>query len=327
VLLPVVLITAGTLFLLSNLGMISELNWSAALSLWPLLLVFVGLDILVVQFRPPLGTLLSALVTLVTIGVFGYVLLFGPPAAVTRALGSAANRELVDESFTIDSEGVDTAEITLELGDQSSRIGAGEEDAMLDFTIWTNTALDLQQVLDDDHLRVVVGERPGGFNFGTPLAIDANREWTFALNPTIPTELRLNAANGSVSADLSGLTLSDLGIDAANGAITAMLPDGDYDIGLDAGNGALVLTLPGSGTQEMQADTGNGSVRLLLPPGMAARVEYETGNGSLSVDERFERISGDEEEGVYETTGFDGATDSILLILDGGNGQIVITEP
>ena len=325
VLLPAVLIAAGALFLLNNLGVIAELNWPAALNFWPLLLVLVGLDILVVQLRPPLGTLLSLLLTLLTLAVFGYLLFFGPPAAITRTIGAAG--ELKDESFTIAAAGVSTADITLELGNQPTEIGAGSETDLLDLTIWTRTALDLEQDLDDDHLRVVAGERPGGFGFGAINAADTGRAWTFALSPNVPTDLHIDAANGRVSADLSGLTLSGLDIDAGNGQITAMLPDGDYDIGLDAGNGTLVLTLPGSGTHEMQADTGNGSVRLLLPPGMAARVEYDSGNGAIAVDDRFERVSGDDDEGVYETAGYDDATDRLLLVIDGGNGQTVIAEP
>ena len=84
---PVVLIAVGVFFLLQNLNVLPPLNWPAALQFWPLALVFVGVNVLVVQARPPLGTLLSLFVALAAVGVFGYLLLSGAPDQTLRRLG------------------------------------------------------------------------------------------------------------------------------------------------------------------------------------------------------------------------------------------------
>jgi hypothetical protein len=91
---PVVLIAAGVFFLLDNLGMVADLDWPAALRFWPLLLIFLGLNVLVTQLRPPLGSFLSLLVALAAVGVFGYLLLAGSPDSAMRTFGLPAPRGL-----------------------------------------------------------------------------------------------------------------------------------------------------------------------------------------------------------------------------------------
>src|SRR6185295_11903968 len=53
---PLLLIALGIVFLLSNFGVISGVSWLAVASLWPLLLVLIGLDIAFAR-RWPLQTL------------------------------------------------------------------------------------------------------------------------------------------------------------------------------------------------------------------------------------------------------------------------------
>lgn len=74
---PVVLIGAGVLFLLENIGIVGELDWAAAWRYWPLALIFLGLNVLVVQVRPPLGTALSGVIGLGAVAVLAFLLLGG----------------------------------------------------------------------------------------------------------------------------------------------------------------------------------------------------------------------------------------------------------
>ena len=70
---PIFLIGLGVYFLLRNMGIVSELNWAVALQLWPLLLIFIGINIIVQQVRRPFGTALSGLVGLTAVALFGAV--------------------------------------------------------------------------------------------------------------------------------------------------------------------------------------------------------------------------------------------------------------
>ena len=75
-LVPVILITAGILVLLSNLNFLPLPNWQAAVRLWPLLLIFIGLDFIVRQVRRPFGTWLSLLTSLLCAAVFCVIRIF-----------------------------------------------------------------------------------------------------------------------------------------------------------------------------------------------------------------------------------------------------------
>ena len=73
---PIVLIALGLYFLAGNMGLTPQLHWGAALHLWPLFLIFVGLNIIARQIPRPLGTLATAAVALLFVVVFGAVLFF-----------------------------------------------------------------------------------------------------------------------------------------------------------------------------------------------------------------------------------------------------------
>lgn len=306
---PVVLIAAGVFFLLYNMGLVGgELNWAAAWQWWPLALIFLGLNVLVVQFPRPLGTLLRTLVGVVAVGVFGWLLLRGAPARFQQ-LGLAGAPELQAETFNLTPGTAERATVTLNLSNMTSRIHAGDGGDLIAGTIWTRSGLDLQPGSSAGNtFEVSVGERPGGFSVNPADWFSGGsdgRSWEFALTPDLPLDLTLNGGNGSVTADLTGLMLSALAIDGGNGAATVTLPGGDY---------------------EAKIDSGNGAVNVSLPTGVAARVTYNTGNGFVRVDDRFQRLSGDGDGGVFQTDGYDTAAERVLLVIDTGNGSVTVNE-
>lgn len=325
---PIVLIAAGVFFLLANLGVVGALDWQTAWRFWPLALIFLGLNVLVVQTRPPLGTALSAIVALAAVSVFGYLLLSGAPDEVMRSIGVSAERELHDESFWVPLDGVETAEITIDLSNFPAEIGPLDDGGLIGGTIYTYGELITEFDLDDGHARYKVGDRSSGFWFDPGEWFNQEeRAWTIGLDPGTPIDLTIDAGNGSATAELSQLTLSHLTVDAANGGVSLALPDGDYDMRLDGGNGSIAISLPDSGVREIRVDGGNGGITLQLPDGVEARVEYETGNGSLRVDNRFERVTGDDDEGVYETSDYQVGGEGVLLIVESSNGSVRIESP
>lgn len=303
---PIVLIAAGVLFLLDNLGVTGGLDWQTALAYWPLALIFLGLNVLVVQIRPPIGTLLSGLVAVAAVAVFGWVLLRGATTAgPLRGLGLPAPRELREESFTLTPGTAQTAAVTLHLGNLPTDIAANDGANLVAGTIWTRTGVDMTPQSEGDHVDVSIGELPGGMLFDPRTWADEGHSWQISLTPDLPLALTIDGGNGGTTADLTGLTLSELALDAGNGRTTATLPAGAYTVRVDGGNGSIALT---------------------LPAGVAARVEYDEGNGSVAVDGRFTRVSGDGDEGVYETDDYATAGERLLLVVDSGNGSVRIEE-
>ncbi|MBP8947864.1 MAG: hypothetical protein KBG73_03420 [Candidatus Promineofilum sp.] len=307
---PLALITLGVLFLLDNLDAIGPLNWAAALRFWPLALIFLGLNVLAVQFRRPLGTMLSLLVTAAALAVFGYLLVSGSPDDTLRGLGLpvADPPQLREETFALSAAGVPSAAITVELGNYPTTIGPLAGDGLIAGAIWTRGELVMDRESDDDgRVALEVGARENTAIWFDPRTWQGGeaRRWVIDLSPTVPLDLRLDAGNGAATAALDGLTLTSLTIDSGNGAVAATLPDGDYDV---------------------RVDSGNGSVALSLPEGIEARVEYDSGNGRVDVPQRFERVRGDRDEGVYETPGYDETAGGITIRLDSGNGSVTISE-
>ena len=325
---PIVLIAAGVFFLLDNTGVIGGLDWRTALAYWPLALIFLGLNVLVVQLRPPLGTLLSGLVAVAAVAVFGFVMLRGAPAeGPLRGLALPAPREMRAESFSIPAGAAETAAVTLELGNLPANVAAGDGTAIAAGTIWTRTGLRTDTSGEGDgHVEVEVGEARGGLTLDPREWATTGQSWEIALSPDLPINLTIDAGNGPTTADLTGLRLSELSIDAGNGQATAALPAGDYDVRLDGGNGHIALALPAAGSRTVRVDGGNGGITLSLPAGVAARVEYEEDNGAVVVDDRFTRVSGDNDEGAYETDDYATAGERVLVVVDSGNGAVRIEE-
>lgn len=329
---PVVLIAAGIVFLLANLNILPEPNWGAALRFWPLLLVFLGLNILAMQARAPLGTLLSLLISIIAVGFFSFMLFAGSSNETVRALAPVMSTDApVQESFSVPAEGVERAEVTVDMSNFATDVTALEDDDLLvEGVIWTSNGLALDSDIDAGVADISIGEESTGAWFLNPLNWgfdNFDRTWQIGLNPSVPTELRLEASNGTGTFLIDQLTLTDLYLDVGNGSVRAVLPSGDYPITIDGGNGSARLTLPSEGTQELELDGGNGSITLGLSDSMEARVEFDEGNGVVAVDERFELVSGDRERGVYETAGYDDATNRILMIIETGNGSVRVTTP
>jgi hypothetical protein len=257
-----------------------------------------------------MGTLFSTLLALVAIGLFGYVLFSGNPV-----LGLGTGRG--------------AAELRQETFELPAQISALNGDMLIAGTIFTRGDLRFDTAVEDGRAEITVGEENAVWSFNPAdwFRNEPGREWQISLNPNVPTNLEIDVGNASTSAGLEDLTLTALEVDGGNGSLSATLPPGDYEIVVDSGNGSMRLNLPASGQQTMRIDGGNGSVSLSLPANVAARVEYNEGNGSVSVDDRFSRVSGDSDEGVYETADYDSATDRVTLEVNTGNGSFSISRP
>ena len=74
---PIVLIAIGLFLLFTRLYPETHLHWLDTLRLWPLLLVFLGLNVIALQAPRPYASLFSGFLSLAAVLVFGYVLFNG----------------------------------------------------------------------------------------------------------------------------------------------------------------------------------------------------------------------------------------------------------
>jgi hypothetical protein len=292
---PVVLIGAGIVFLLNNLGMIGWDVWATLLQLWPVLLIAVGLDILVGR-RFALGSLLLA-------GVLVIVLVLAVQGALPVAVNASASAN-VDRTETVSQaiDGAERATVDIQFGSGALNVTALTSDSGQ--LIEGTADLSRGETLRQDYQKnggagYFTLESNGSWTTGPDLFVDQGKTWELSLNRDLPLDLEIKLGAGKSTLDLVHLNLRRLQIDSGVGQVTVKLPEtGRYTVRINGGVGQVIV---------------------MAPQGLAARVQVDGGLGSVSAQGNFSR-QGD----VYVTGNYDNAENRATVEVNGGVGQIVL---
>jgi hypothetical protein len=297
---PLVLIGAGVILLLSNLGYLPWQSWNILWRLWPLLLVAIGIDLLIGR-RSMVGVIVSTLLILLLIGSAVAVLFFAQniPAWVELAQPVELRTEHVEYPLA----DVERASATIDWTSAPGYLSALRDSPNLiegDVTYRGQLIFDVDVRGDRADVKLdshYTGPWFGPFDFGER----AEERWDVKLSPNVPLDLTFDAGSGPCDFDLTGLQVSDLF--------------------LDAGSGPIDLALPSESTFEVRMDGGSGPVA----ESVGARVVLDSGSGPFRPDERFRLVEGERNrDGVWETDNFRTAEHTILLEIDQGSGPISI---
>ena len=295
---PIILIGAGILFLLNNLGLLSWDVWPALLRLWPALLIGIGLD-LIIGHRSFVGSVAIVIVLLVAFII-----------AISPFVGrSVAEQEATIEEISQPLEGAQRADVEI-------RVGAGElsvsslpveEDRGAARLIEGQVSLPPQGRLQQESRRVgdtlvYVLRSEGSRNWapwrsGTSLWEDD--KWELQLNREVPMKLQLSTGIGRAMVDLSRMNITSLRV--------------------DAGVGEATVTLPRQGDLDANIKTGVGSVTLVVPQGMAARITVHRGLGDVNVKGDYVQ-DGD----IYTSPGYDMAVNRVEMDVQCGIGELIV---
>lgn len=332
---PIVLIGIGVLFLLVNLGLIPELswNWLALLQLWPLWLIFLGINLIVRQLPGAAGGILSALVGVAALAVFGYILLAAEDNAILNRFQWAKSVEIQRQSVSYPAENVDRASIDIVASAAAVEISALEDSGdLLNGNVSYVGELIFDRSIRGGQAIIHLDTEPAGsgpFNFiglvpWTEFGRDEN-QWQIGLNSQLPLDLMLDAGSGRLELNLGELQLDQLEIDAGSGSVDLTLPGGSFNTNVDVGSGSFRVTCGSTGRQTIRVDAGSGSLAFHLPSDLEARVEIDSGSGSVNLDlDRFHQISGDEDEGIWETANYSDAPNRVELLIEQGSGSLTI---
>jgi LiaI-LiaF-like transmembrane region len=291
---PLILITLGVMFLLSNLGMLNWNVWDAIWRLWPVLLIAIGLDILFGR-RSAIGALISlALVVALIGGAIWFVTAQAPVVAGQALTTDRIVQERADASLSV---------VQINFGAGQLRLGALKDSAnLIEGTIVRGPG---ETVLRDWTLEGGVA-RFRLHSQGVPFdpwpwgRRGEGRMWNLSLSPSVPMELNISAGVGQSMIDLAELKLTGLKV--------------------SSGIGETTVTLPARGRFSAKVSGGIGQLTVIVPQGMAARIHASAGLGDLNVaSSRFVRQGGDYVSANYAT-----AEDRIDLDVSGGIGQVVI---
>ena len=326
---PLILIALGAFFLLRNFGTLPTPNWAALFQLWPLALVFAGLNLVVQQARRPARGVLSAVVGLTAVFVAVYILFFSEDNALLNRLGiRTAQPELIHETISFQPDDISRAEIELDFDvvgvdifalEPNEGLISGDISFVGDLIFETKAEEGSASVfLDTNHNGPWQWFGNSGFQ---------EERWQIGLSPRIPLDLRIDIGVGSVNLDLDDLNLTDLDIDAGTGSTILTLPDGEYEIKYDAGLGSTNVTFPDNGRIVADFDGGTGSFNIVIPEDMPARIDISSGLGSVNLDSRFSLVEGERnDDGVWQTDDYDESGDGLELYVDIGTGSLTIRD-
>jgi len=291
---PIILITAGILFLLSNLGLL-DVNFWELWRLWPLLLILAGLDIILGR-RSFVGNLIAVIITIaVVVGVV--IFLITAPNVLAPSTSGVVDR--IVEPL----EGIERADLKVDFAAGELDVRRLTDSSSLvegDLELATNRKPAWQIDRQGGRASMTLGyERGGGFQSWSGRGGD---EWDLELSPKVGFWLDVDVGAGRATLDLTGLDIRELNVNSGAGQSTVVLPEeGDFLATVDGGVGGITLEIPEE---------------------MAARIRVDRGLGTLDVSRRYDK------EGDFYLTGDWGTNENrVDLEIDIGVGLVTVREP
>lgn len=327
---PFILIGVGVIWLLGNLNIISGANLAVLFRMWPLILIIIGLDLLFGRRAPQLGAL---------IGIGGITLIIGL-MIVGPSVGLVESAEIQTNRFEEALDGVESAHVSLDLSAGSTRVEPLEDSNQLFVAdVSYIGAIDFQ-VEGASERYISIGQSGNqGFVSGNPFDLLWNTSnsldgqsltWNIRLAREVPIDLDINGSVGDTWLELTDVNLTGLSINGGVGSTTLMLPtvEGDYDVDINGGVGDTRVSIADGAALRIDINGGVGGMTIDVPENTAVRVEFNGGMGGINVPSTYERTNGNDDtfndQGTWETPGFEEAERQIEIIFDGGVGGLNI---
>jgi hypothetical protein len=301
---PLVLVGAGVILLLSNLGYLPWQTWNLLWRLWPLLLVALGIDLLIGR-RSVVGAIVSAFIILLLIGGAAAVVFFARDIPVLVQVTGPIEMRTQHVEYPL--TGVERASVTVDWTSMPGYLSALRDSPnLIQGDVAYRGQLNFDASVDRGQADVILDSHFTGFWLGPLDLHDQEKErWDVKLSPKVPLDLTFDAGSGPCDFDLTGLQIDSLF--------------------LDTGSGPIELILPSGNTFEAQIHGGSGPIAITLPESVGARVELDAGSGPFRPSERFRLVGGERDsDGVWETQDFRTAEHTVVLMVDQGSGPIHI---
>jgi predicted membrane protein len=283
---PVFMISLGTVFLLSSLGLIGWGAWDVLWRLWPVLLVAIGLEIMIGRR----SLWVSFTVVFLIVGILGGALwIYGGGAIQGEELTGGNVNQLLEDIIQ--------AEINISPAAGELNIyDLADSTALVKGKVSTTSN---QQINIDYHASESTGHflMDGRSLANFPGTLPWN--WDLGLTDQIPLEVDFSMGAGDMNLDLSNLTLTGLDVSQGVGEVTVILADReDYRADISQAVGSIVVE---------------------LPENVGVSIEISKAISSLSLPSAFEK-RGD----YYYSTNYDDAQHKIDLEISQAIGSILV---
>jgi Putative adhesin len=334
---PLVLIGAGIIWLLYSLGVLSASNLAVVGLIWPVFVIGIGVDLLLGHRSPAAG----AAVAVVTLAIVIVLIAIGP------GLGWVGSTALKTETFSTPVGEATDAQIELGLSGYTTTIhalspAAGADRQLLSATITHRGTIAFSA--EGTTKKTVELRSANEWQWWQRIGNDTENPWDIGLAPGLPLSIIVLASSGSNSVDLTGLQLQKLEVDASSGDSQVVLPAADQlsatrpDIELQSSSGRMEVQAPDGSAFTMNVGMSSGDTRvtigadstadirfrgssgqflLTVAGGQALRVEVrQVSSGSVNVPDGLTRVSGTDQEGVWQTAGYESAANRVDLVIE-----------
>jgi hypothetical protein len=295
---PLLLVAIGLIFLLQNFGFISGVSWLAIASLWPVLLILIGLDIAFAR-RWPLPTL-AVEVAVIAAGLA--LVAYSPnlsPGVFVFGDGSGSG----DTDVAV-PRGASQLNLTLNGGaTRSYHLSGGAEQLVEAHS--TSPDLRLRGPSGTTRADVRLDQTSNGF-----FVPSGPGDVQIRVASDVPTSLTINVGAGEFDVDLSDVRVTDARVNVGASSMRFVLPKASGDVAIRLNGGAS-------------------NVVIVVPSGVEARIA--TTGGLLSLRSENTRLSSGGPVGgcvacgtSVETSGYGAAHDRVTLTISAGATSIVV---
>jgi len=319
---PILLIGAGILLLLRNLGFLQNFNFGFLLQLWPLLLVVIGLDLIFGRRFPWAGAVIGLFTIGAVVALFYYAPALGinsPPNVKTEIISTPlGNTEKVAYHFYTSDEPVGINA----LADSTDLIYA---------TLVHHDKLNFT-VEGDAEKSVTLSESTSSDNL---FYLDLGKnglKWEIGLHPDVHTALHLEGGSGALDIDLLGIELESFSALLGSGATKLTLPSSAtaYPVEVTSGSGGVTMILPAATEMTLTLISGSGAVNVLVPQASPLQVEVlDDGSGSFHLPADLELVNGNGSfsNDTWQSPDFSAASPKLVIRIVGrGSGSISINR-
>ncbi|MDE3112518.1 MAG: hypothetical protein KGK34_06200 [Chloroflexota bacterium] len=293
---PALLILVGGLFFLGNLGYLPPMSWHGVLSLWPIVLVLFGIELIVARRQPFVALALEIVVVVASVALVA----MQPYGLLAPAVGGTAG-----SSFTVSRDNARTLQLRVEGGAGSYSLEGGSSSLLDVRSTGGQVAVQDHRSGDLADIRIEPADVGDIFRFGgrPPENVDVR------VAGDVPTSLRVSGGAGDFTVDLRGMRIQSARV--------------------DTGASRLDLTLPTpSGEVPVTVSAGAASVTIVVPDDVEARVV--TTGGVMSVTTLNPRLGSGTSSGIarpatiVETAGYATAKDRVTVTVSAGASSITI---
>lgn len=290
---PLLLISAGIVFLLNNMGVLPWSVWETLGRLWPLILIAIGIDLIIGRRNP----FVSVLIVLAVLGAGA--------AFIYSSGGFTGSGQLTTAPLLVQLNSAQSADVRVDLGVGNLTLGSMEGEhgvlAAGRLEYFENHGAPRQDVSENDNIaEVEIREAADGWHFGFGwFGGGRSPSWVIDLNERVPIDLHVDSGTGNTTLSLERLQLTSLTVDAGTGNASITLPSQAKDI-------------------SVEIDGGTGNLEVFVPDAVEAHIEIDSGIGNTNVDNRFSKRG----EDTYESSGFATATNKVTIKINHGVGNV-----